>query len=172
INEVLAHNTTKREADGSTPDWVELYNPTANPVDLADMSLSDDPAVPRKYVFAAGSRIAGRAFRTLKCDPDRPPGTNSTGFGLKFNGQALYLFDQLAKGGGALSAVSFGVQAADFSIGRVPNGSANWLLCQESIGADNHPVVLGDPMALKVNEWMANPASGDDWFEIYNPNYG
>jgi len=29
---------------------------------------------------------------------------------------------------------------------------------------------LCDASQLKVNEWMANPASGDDWFEIYNPN--
>src|SRR5204862_8203327 len=23
---------------------------------------------------------------------------------------------------------------------------------------------------LKINEWMAQPSSGDDWFEIYNPS--
>src|SRR5262249_12447014 len=51
INEVLALNTVKREADGSTPDWVEFYNPTANVIDMADMSLSDDSTIPRKYVF-------------------------------------------------------------------------------------------------------------------------
>src|SRR5262249_43348153 len=28
---------------------------------------------------------------------------------------------------------------------------------------------VGDPHVLKLNEWMASPLSGDDWFEIYNP---
>ena len=83
-------------------------------------------------------------------------------------GQALYLFDKLANGGGELSAVSFGLQAADFSIGRVPSGSTNWVLCLETIGFANNAVVIGDPANLKVNEWMANPSIGDDWFEIYN----
>ncbi len=171
LNEVLALNTVKRDANGNTPDWVELYNPTATIIDLGDMSLSDDAAVPRKYVFPAGSRISALGFRAIKCDPDFPPSTNNAGFGLKSTGQGLYLFDKLANGGGELSAVSFGVQAADFSIGRRPDGSTNWVLALESIGApNNNAVVLGDPATLKVNEWMANPDSGDDWFEIYNPN--
>jgi hypothetical protein len=34
----------------------------------------------------------------------------------------------------------------------------------------NTPAVLGSPAVLKVNEWMASPLSGDDWFEIYNPS--
>src|SRR5207248_212417 len=126
INEVLALNTRKKESDGSTPDWVEFYNPTTNLIDMADMSLSDDPGVPRRYIFPGGSRIGALSFRAIKCDPDNPPSTNNAAFGLKSTGQALYLFDKLANGGGELSAVSFGVQAADFSIGRVPNGSTNW----------------------------------------------
>jgi hypothetical protein len=29
---------------------------------------------------------------------------------------------------------------------------------------------LGDVNQLRINEWMASPTSGDDWFELYNPN--
>jgi hypothetical protein len=171
INEVLALNTTKRAPDDSTPDWVEFYNPTTNTIDLADMSLTDDPLVPRRFVFPAGSTVASLGFRVIRCDPDIPAGSTNAGFGLKSTGQALYLFDKLASGGSELSAVSFGVQAADFSIGRVPNGGSNWVLCIESIGAGNSAVVLGPAVSLKLNEWMANPKSGDDdWFELYNPN--
>jgi hypothetical protein len=31
-------------------------------------------------------------------------------------------------------------------------------------------MVLGSPDALRINEWMALPHSGDDWFELYNPD--
>ena len=36
------------------------------------------------------------------------------------------------------------------------------------LGQANAAVTLGGNSGLRVNEWMANPASGDDWFEIYN----
>jgi len=171
INEVLAQNSNKRAPDGTTPDWVELYNPTGSAINLADMSLTDDPALPRRYVFGSGTSIPALGFLTIRCDADIPAGTTNTGFGLKQTGQALYLFDKLANGGGQLSAVSFGVQAADFSIGRVPDGSTNWVLCAEKIGLPNVAAVLGSAASLKVNEWMANPKPGDDdWFEIFNPN--
>ena len=170
INEVLAWNISKKAPDGSTPDWVELYNPTGTNFDLGDLSLSDNALLPRKFVFPPGLIVPALGYFSLRLDPDIPTGATNAGFGLKSTGQALYLFDKLASGGGQLSAVSFGVQAADFSIGRVPNGSTNWVLCVESIGFANTAVVPGSPDNLRVNEWMANPASGDDWFEVFNPN--
>ena len=170
INEVLAWNINKKAPDGSTPDWVEIYNPTGTNFLLGDLSLSDNPLEPRKFVFPPGLVVPALGFFSLRLDPDIPTGPTNAGFGLKSSGQALYLYDKLANGGGQLSVVSFGVQAADFSIGRVPDGSSNWVLCAESIGFANAAVVLGDPAQLKVNEWMANPSSGDDWFELFNAN--
>ena len=171
INEVLALNLSKKAADGSTPDWVEFYNPTGTNVDLADLSLSDNAVVPRKFVFPPGSLVPALGYFSIRLDPDIPAGPTNAGFGLKSTGQSLALYDRPANGGGPLSAVSFGVQAADFSIGRVPDGSTNWVLCIESIGFANNAVVLGNARNLKVNEWMANAPSGeDDWFELFNPN--
>jgi hypothetical protein len=42
LNEVLADSAALTNAAGIVTDWVELYNPNTNAVDLADMSLSDD----------------------------------------------------------------------------------------------------------------------------------
>ena len=68
-----------------------------------------------------------------------------------------------------MSSVNYGLQIADFSIGRVPNGSTNWFLTTP-VAANTPLSSLGDPANLKVNEWMAAPSSGDDCVEIYNPN--
>ena len=38
-------------------DWVELYNATASPVDLAGMYLSDNPLKPQKYQIQATEGI-------------------------------------------------------------------------------------------------------------------
>jgi hypothetical protein len=170
INEVLANNATLEEGDGSKPDWVEIYNPSTSAVDLGDMSLTDDTTVARRWVFPTGTILNSHAFLKVRCDGDLPSSSTNTGFALKANGGNVFLFTRLAEGGTLLSSIGYGLQAADFSIGRVPDGSTNWVLNVPSLGGANISAALGNASSLKVNEWMANPAAGDDYFEIYNPN--
>jgi len=170
INEVLANNASLEEPDGSKPDWIEIYNPAVTNVDLGDMSLTDDTMAPRRWVFPAGTIVNAGGYLKVRCDADLPASTTNTGFGLKANGGSVYLFDSLANGGLLLSSVSYGLQAADFSIGRVPDGSTNWVLTTPTLGGLNLAASLGDPTQLRINEWMANPATGDDYFELFNPN--
>ncbi len=170
INEVLANNGNLEEADGTKPDWIEIYNPSTGAVDLAGLSITDDTANPRRWVFPNGSLLPALGYRRVRLDPDLPLSTTNTGFGLKANGGGVYLYNRPADGGGLASFVTYGLQAPDFSLGRVPDGSTNWVLTVPTFGSANIAAALGDPALLKVNEWMAAPASGDDWIEIHNPN--
>ncbi len=175
INEVLAKNLGITDIgmpnpDGGTPEWIELYNPTPNAVDLGDMSLSDDVALARKYVFLPGTVIAAGGYRVMLCEGDEPASAANTGFGIKANGDTIYLFDTLNHGGSLLDSIGYGVQAKDFSIGRIPDGGVDWRLTVPTAGSRNLETQLGNAAGLKVNEWMAAPASGEDWFEIYNPS--
>jgi hypothetical protein len=170
INEVLTDNTTLADTDGSNPDWVEIYNPSANSVDLAGMSLSDGLANPRRWSFPNGSLLSAKGFLKIRFNPDAPVSDANTGFGLRANGGAVFLFNKPADGGGLQSSVTYGLQPADWSIGRMPDGGTNWVLTLPTLGAANIVASLGNPQLLKINEWMADPASGEDWFEIFNPN--
>lgn len=169
LNEVFADNETFAETDGTTPDWVEIYNPSESAVDLGGMSLTDNIAVPARWVFPSPTLLQGRGFLKIRFDGDALPSDNNTGFGLRANGGTVYLMNRPAQGG-ALSAVRYGLQAKDWSIGRVPDGTGTWTLTIPSLGAANTRATLGSAANLKVNEWMADPASGSDWFEIFNPN--
>ena len=169
LNEVLANNQTRLEADGSTPDWVELFNTSTNTFILTDLSLSDDLMNPRRWVFPSGTTLAAKSHLRVLFDADQLASATNTGFRLKAGGDAVYLFNSLASGGGLLDAVAFGMQAADYSIGRGPSGGTNWLLGVPTPAASNTVSALGDPLLLKMNEWLANPESGADAFEIYNP---
>ncbi|PYM11565.1 MAG: hypothetical protein DME18_13680, partial [Verrucomicrobia bacterium] len=168
LNEVLASNHSLTNADGTTSDWVELFNPSTNAVNLADASLSNDPNAPRKFVFAPGTLIPAGGFLLIYCNNNSPPAANNTGFALNATGGSVFLFTTLANGGGLIDAVSYGLQTADFSIGRFPNGSGAWTLNVATPGALNSAAGLGTVANLSVNEWMADPANGSDWFEIYN----
>jgi hypothetical protein len=60
INEFVSENlprvndpTAPVDMDGEYPDWIELKNDEAFPVNLAGYSLSDDPALPTKWTFAS-----------------------------------------------------------------------------------------------------------------------
>jgi hypothetical protein len=170
LNEIMTKNLT-----GGATDWIELFNPTSAAIDLAGVSLTDDAATPRKWVFPAGATIAPSGYFVVSCDSNAAASSNNastlnTGFGLAENGGSVYMFDTLGNGGALLDGVSYGIQADDLSLGRVPSGGANWGLNLPTRGSGNVASSLGDPSLLKINEWMANPSADGKWFEIYNPN--
>ena len=170
INEVFANNSSYEETDGTTPDWIEFYNLSASPVDIGDMSVTDTTLQPRRYVFGPGTVLPAQGYLRLRSDSSRPASTTNTGFGMRASGGGVYLFDKLANGGGLINAVTHGLQAVDFAIGRVPNGTGGFVLTVPTPNGANNAAALGNVSLLKINEWMAQPGSGDDWFEIYNPN--
>ena len=168
LNEIMANNRSFTNNAGVAPDWVELFNPSSAPFDLADMSLSDSVAAPTRWVFPAGTLIPAGGYLTLECDGANPPSTTNIGFGLKSEGDTLYLFEAPARGGRLVDSVVFGLQIADLTIGRV-GASRLWTLTTPTPRASNRALALGDPALVRINEWMAKPASGSDWFEVYNP---
>src|SRR5207247_106223 len=142
---------------------------SASAVDLSDMSLTDDAASARRWVFPAGVNIPAGGYLVVRFDGGLPASTNSsgtlnTGFGLGAGGDEVYLFDNVSRGGGLLDSIVFGIQAADYSIGRQPNGLGAFSLNLPTPGSINVPATLGTPMTLKVNEWLANPSGNDDDF--------
>jgi len=169
LNEVFAHSFNSTNQPSLAVDWVELYNPSDLAGDLSGMGLTDDAAVPQRWSFPSNSVIPAHGYFVVTCDPNSPPSATNTGFGLQAAGGTVFLFPAPAQGNVPQDSISFGLQAADFSIGRVGQQAA-WTLTIPTPWATNVLAVLAGPAVLKVNEWMASPASGDDWFEIYNPS--
>lgn len=165
INEVLANNATYAESTGSTPDWVEFYNASTNDVNLEGMSLSSDPLNPRKWIFPNGSIIRGGRYLVVYFDSTTAASAYNTGYGLNADGDAVYLFNASSQ---LVDSVVFGIQIPDYSIGRQQSVAAAFALMEPTKGSANVLVSMGNPSALKINEWMADPDGDDDWFEIFN----
>jgi hypothetical protein len=169
INEVMAENLSAVNHQGTFPDWVELFNAGAGTVNLTGWSLSDDGAEPRRFVFPSGTTMAAGAYLVVWCDST----TNTTsglhsGFALHGDGELVSLYDPNTN---RIDAVSFGPQAADYSIGRVASAGAPgaWALTSPTTNAVNVAAALAPASSLSINEWLANTVpGGDDWIELFN----
>ena len=126
LNEVCAENHgTLRDDDGDTPDWVELFNNGDLAVDLGGWGLSDDPAVPMKWVFPPTPLAGRRHFLVFLSDKDRSLAGQPlhTNFQLKADGELLFL----TRSNGQLADEAPAVRLrADVSVGRSPNGTGTW----------------------------------------------
>ena len=170
LNEVLPINTSFQNPDSSFAGWVELFNPTATAIDVGDMSLTDDVAAPRKFVFPAATMVPANGYLTTYFNPLTAASATNTGFGLPTLGGGVYLFDAVGIGGGLHDSVNYGLQIPNFGLGRVPNGSGAFVLSVPTRGALNSAAGVASITGVKINEWLANPTAAPTWFELYNTN--
>ncbi len=168
INEVLARNSSV-SVGGQFVDFVELFNPNGSSFNLAGMSLSVDSQEPGEFVFPPGASVGANNFLLIKCDGASPASTNlgafNTGESLDGESGGVYLFNA---NGQLVNSVEYGPQIQNMPIGL--SGGQWRLLNAASPGTANASVaILGLDTALRLNEWMPNPAGNDDdWFELYN----
>ncbi|HEX7860927.1 MAG TPA: lamin tail domain-containing protein [Verrucomicrobiae bacterium] len=172
INEVFADNKTNVFSDGSISDWVELVNNSPTAVNLSGYSLTDSAAAPQKWIIPNGVTLVPQQTLVVLLDSSRPASTSAgavlnAGFSIKATGDRLDLY---APGLVLSDSVRFGPQAANYTIGRFPDGSGDFTLTRPTPNSINVPTTLGSQATLRINEWMASPSSGNDWFEIYNPD--
>ena len=122
MNEWMASNSgvVTDPADGRADDWLELHNPAATPVSLANWSLSDGTAtfiIPEGHTIGAGGKLL------VWADEETAQNTGSgplhVNFKLSSSGETLIL---RAPDGTLVDSVTFGIQLQDRSQGRVPDG--------------------------------------------------
>lgn len=168
LNEIFVRNESLPTLNGRLCGWVELWNPSDEEVNLSEMSLSDRSDQPRRWVFPEGSQISARGFVRICFEPGQPESGANAPFELPPHGGAVYLFNAPAQGGAVLDTLTFGVPAADFAVGRVPDGGNVWRLTEPTELNTNKAAQLGKTSSLRLNEWMADVEGGPDWFELFN----
>ena len=171
INEVLAANTRIANA-GTFPDLIELHNAGAAAVDLSGKSLSDDPLLPRKFVFPAGTSLAAGGYLVVYADSELTAPGLHTDFALDAEGDQVRLYDTPANGGVLLDSIVFGFQIQNFSVSRTGAGSNIWALTAPTAAAANgNAVTLAGPAGVKINEWAGKITFrlDHDLIELFNP---
>lgn len=172
LNEVLARNSRAAVSPwGNSPDFVELFNPSGTTVSVAGLGLGTSPDFSKAWKIPTGVSIPANGYLLIWCDASHAPSLSAgsslnSGFSLSGQSEDVVLFNSV---GQPVDVLSYGPQVNDLSLGRSGN---NWqLLVTPTPGTVNSAAAtLGSIAGLRVNEWMAAPTSGSDWFELYNTN--
>ena len=165
LNEVLAVNTTLQNPDGSYSGWAEIANPTALPIDISDMSLSDDLSQPRKFVFPTGTIVVAGGRHVVQFNPLANAGAANTGWALSGDGGTLGFYHTPANAGALHDSIAFGRQIPNYTIGRVPDINGAWTLTVPTRGGMNAGAALGQANNVKLNEWRTDSGG---FFELRN----
>lgn len=180
FSEIMIANDSFSFPDGSTPDWVELYNSSAASVDLSGCGLSDSAASVR-YVFPAGTTIEPNGYLLIPCDGNGGRTEGSAHLGLSARGgETVYL----TTAEGALCGAAFTV-ATGRDVSLVYADGVRPTLCTEPTpGFANDAAGAAAYRATRpayvtgliISEFMPSNdcalASGSghfaDWVELYN----
>ncbi|MHC4707856.1 MAG: lamin tail domain-containing protein, partial [Planctomycetota bacterium] len=123
INEFMASNgdfLLDPCDSNETPDWFELYNASAFPVDLGGMYLTDELADPTQYEIPSGVTIPAKGYLLFYADnSDNGEDPMRTNFALRASGEEIGLFD--TDGTTPIDYIIFEEQATDISYGRYPD---------------------------------------------------
>jgi len=128
INEFLAKNVSVNQDEmGEFEDWVELYNMGETGLDVGGMYLTDDLSDPTQWRIPDGTIIQAHGYLLVWCDKEEGDGPLHANFKLDKDGEEIGLFDTDAWSNVLVDSVVFGAQLPDVSLGRVPDGSEDWL---------------------------------------------
>ncbi|MBQ8675317.1 MAG: CotH kinase family protein [Bacteroidaceae bacterium] len=139
INEVSSANDIYINEYMKKADWIELYNTTGNPIDLAGMYLTDTPDKPMKYQIPAdgNSVIPPFGYKVVWCDGREPISQLHASFKLA-NADSAYVAITAADESWH-DAMTYKAQGRWQSYGRYPDGGNGVAMFDRiTIGQSNH----------------------------------
>lgn len=120
LNEFLADNKRGlRDADGDTPDWIEIHNPSTETVSLSGWTLSDDPLAPAKWRIGSATLQPSSFLLIFASGKNRTNALGELHTNFKLSSDAggyLALFD--ASGKLVSAFTNYPAQQQDVSYGR------------------------------------------------------
>jgi len=129
INEFLAsNNTTNVDEFGDADDWIEIYNPTNNPVNIGGYYITDDLGELDQWQIPTSNSslttIPAGGYLLLWADKESDQGVLHVEIKLGSGGEDIALVQP--DGVTIVDSYTFGVQAQDVSEGRSPDGGTSF----------------------------------------------
>lgn len=163
ISEVMSSNdAVLRDEDGSSPDWIELYNSGSSDADLTGLHLTDNVDNRTKWEFPGGSLKPGESMVVFASGKDRAVAGNPlhTNFRLSTSGEYVGLYDT----DGRTSIFEFEMlppQFTDISYGVSQNLTERTLINMGDSAKVLLPNSAGSDVAAA--EWTSNEFNDAAW---------
>jgi len=97
LSEFMASNSLISDPAGDFDDWIELFNPTDQPVDVGGMYLTDDLTQSNRWQFPVSqafiTTIPAQGYLVVWADNDVNQGPLHANFKLSQSGEQIGLFD-------------------------------------------------------------------------------
>ena len=142
INEFMASNSSivfEGMTEDYTPDWIELYNASADPLDLEGFSITDDLNEPDAHTFTK-LVIEPYGYVVLYADGRPDDGPQHVDFKLDMDGESIGLY---AEDGSPLDRINYTGMTSDFVAARIPDGGELVGIYESTPGAAN-PTEVSD----------------------------
>ncbi|MFW5707895.1 MAG: CotH kinase family protein [Bacteroidota bacterium] len=131
LNEMMASNAlTISDEDGDHKDWIEIFNPTNQAVDLLNFGLSDNPEEPFRWTFPQVTLQPEQYLIIWASGKDRkiPGAPLHTNFSIRASGEDIVLTHS---SGAQLDNIPPTQLPSDVSIGRNAASEAGWYFFNE-----------------------------------------
>ena len=158
INEIIAANKTiLADSNGEYDDWIEIYNNSNSPINIAGYHLSDDPLDPTQYIIptsnAALTTVPANGYLIFWADNDTEQGANHTNFKLSASGGSVHLYH--TDGTTLEDEVTFPAMGDDYSYGRLQDGGKIWV-----VFSTPSPNITNSASQPQLSQPVITPASG------------
>ena len=142
---------TNSDEVGEYDDWVELFNPSDQALNLSGLFLSDGT---NQWEFPDSlDFILPGDFILVWCDNNENQGPLHTNFRLSANGEVLILLNSDAST--VIDSISFGPQLTDQSYGRSIDGGSDWTHMIPSPGYSNSELSQSNNLILPARYYIS-----------------
>jgi hypothetical protein len=170
INEVSADDGIYVNEYFKRKDWVELYNTTDKPIDVAGMYLTDNLEKPTKYQITEASSatsstiIPAHGYLVVWCDGEKPLSQLHASFKISNDGDELQL---MAADNSWTDRITYPAHKSDQTVGRYPDGSNKvYVMNVPTIAKANIKSSYAEPVIIDIDPSGVSDLMADQTLSI------